>query len=152
METNWIPFKINLVDNKDTLSSGFDFYLTSGDKEFRPTINDSLKCFQFKDVAIFADFNISYKSKNYKFKNVEIVRYMYGYKWTVTLDTLAPDNCYEIIADYYGCFANVYLGPYPIPKCNNKHYILVSSFLPEQLKGISLRETIKLKKSKRGKK
>ena len=60
-DTTWIPFRIALVDNIDTLSSGFDFYLTSENKEFRPTVNDSLQCFQFTNVDSIADFNIRYK-------------------------------------------------------------------------------------------
>ena len=141
--TNWIPFKISLVDNKDTLSNGFDFYLSSGNKEFRPTINDSLKCFQFKNVDSLVDFNISYKNKTYVFKNIETVRLMYDCKWTISLDSFATDTCYEIIADHAGCFANVYLGPDPIPNCDNKHYIWLTSFLPRQKRAIYVTRTRK---------
>ncbi|MCO5267486.1 MAG: hypothetical protein M9897_01145 [Brumimicrobium sp.] len=150
--TDWIPFKISLVDNKDTLNNNFDFYLISGNKEFRPTINDSLNCFQFHNVDSLVDFNLIYKDRNFKFKNIEAVRLMYYDKWTVTLDTNANNTCYEIIADRAGCFLNVYLGPYPIPECDNKHLIWLTSFQPRQEGAISIRETKKLKKLKRDRK
>ena len=138
-----------MVDKKDTLTTGFEFYLTNEIKEFRPTINDSLKCFQFVNVDSLMDFNISYKNKNYKFKKIETVRLMYDSKWTVTLDTFATDTCYKIIADHAGCFVNVYLGPYPIPKCDNKHYIWLTSFLPREESVIQAIEPRKNKKIKR---
>jgi len=149
---NWIPFKIHLVDNKDTLSNGFDFYLTSGNKEFRPTINDSIKCFQFDNVDSLADFNIWYKSNKYKFNNIETLRLLFGSKWTVTLDSFASDTCFEIIADEAGSFFNVYFGPYPIPICDNKHYIWSTSFLPRHEGAINTNGIRKSKMSKRGKK
>ena len=129
-DTTWIPFKIKLLDNKDTLTTGFDFYLTKDKKTYIPSINDSLKCFQFLNVDSLVDFNLNYKNKNYKFKNIETVRLMYDHLWKVRLNPLSADTCYEIIADQAGCFVNVYISPYPIPKCDNKNHISVTSFLP----------------------
>lgn len=152
-DTTWIPFRIALVDNMDTVSNGFEFYLTSGNKEYRPTVNDSLQCFQFINVNSIADFYIYYKNKTYKFNHIETVRLMYETKWVVTLDTLTRDYyCYEIIADQVGCFVNVNVGFYLYPPCEHKHHIFLTSFLQKPKGIIYSNEPIKTKKSRLRKK
>lgn len=152
-DTTWIPFRIALVDNIDTLSSGFDFYLTSENKEFRPTVNDSLQCFQFTNVDSIADFNIRYKNNTYTFKHIETVRLMYDANWVVKLDTLTTEYfCYVIIANQAGCFVNVSVGLYFNPPCEHKHHIWLTSFLPKQEGFKYFTEPIKTKKSRLRKK
>lgn len=147
--TDWIPFKVKLVDSKDTLINGFEFYLTSGDKQFRPTKNDSLNCFQFQNIDSLVDFHLIYKNNHYKLKGIETVRLMYDCEWTFTPDSNATDTCYRIVADHAGCFVNVYLGPYPIPACDKSNYVWLTSFLPRQESVIQTIEPRKNKKTKR---
>ncbi len=133
----------------DTLTNGFDFYLTSGNKVYKPSVNDSLQCFQFINVDSIADFNIYYKNTTYKFNHIETVRLMYDAKWVVTLDTLTTEYfCYEIIADQVGCFVNVSVGLYFNPPCEHKNHIWLTSFLPKPEGFRYFTEPIKTKKSR----
>ncbi|MEO9258265.1 MAG: hypothetical protein ABI207_07780 [Crocinitomicaceae bacterium] len=148
-EANWVPFKIKLVDNKDTLNTGFDFYLTSGDKQFLPTKNDSLNCFQFQNIDSLVDFHLIYKNNHYKLKNLDAVRMLYYKEWTFTPNNNATDTCYMIIIDRLGCFSKAYFAPYPVPICDDKNYVWVTSFRIIEEDPIFSTWIIKTKKSKR---
>ena len=156
-DTTILAFRIKLVDNKDTLSNGFEFYLEQGNKTYFPTINDSLKCYEFHNVDNYVDFKLRYKDQNYTFKDIYTKGLISDYEWTVTPNSKAAQNCYEIWAEQAGCFQHVFLGPSNASNlihgeetaCDNKSYIWLTRFRPRQHCTVTIIETKKEKKKKK---
>lgn len=124
-DTSLIPFKIIVVDNKDTLLNGFDFFLSKGSIDYYPIKNSQLDCFMFKNVDSICDFNLLYKNRIIRFKNIETARFMHEVEWTIQLDSLASDTCYDVIYGKAG-FGNFWLKE--ISKCEHKNLIWLKNF------------------------
>ena len=156
-DTTIIAFRIKLVDNKDTLTNGFDFYLEHGNKTYFPTVNDSLKCYEFHNVDDYVNFKLRYKNQHYTFKDIYTKGLISDNEWTVTPNSLATQNCYEIWAEHAGCFQNVFLGPTNVSNlihgkettCENKTYIYLTRFQPRQHCTVT---TVEIRKEKKKKK
>jgi hypothetical protein len=152
-----VAFRIKLVDNKDTLTEGFDFYLAHGAKTYFPLINDSLKCYEFNNVDDYVDFKLKYKNQDYTFKDIYTKGLISDNEWTVSPNSNATQSCYEMWAEQVGCFQNVFLGPSNASNqihgketaCENKSYIYISSFQPRQHCTVTIIETKKEKKKKK---
>jgi hypothetical protein len=155
-ETTILAFRIKLVDNKDTLTKGFEFYLEDANKTYFPTFNDSLKCYEFHNISDYVNFKLKYKNQNYTFKDI-YKGLISDYEWTVTPNPNASQNCYEMWAKEVGCFQNFFLGPSNASNlihgketaCENKNYIWLTLFRPRQHCTVTIIETKKKKKHRK---
>jgi hypothetical protein len=125
-DTTFIPFRIMLVENKDTTLTDFKFYLTKYLKIYLPILNEKLNCYSFKNVDSICDFNLEYKNRKIIFNNIETVRLMFESEWIITIDPEASDTCFDIMSARAGCFMNVYQKE--ISECKHNNFIFIRDF------------------------
>lgn len=110
IDTTWIPFRANLIEQHDTIRSGFDFYLQSNTQKNIPSFNSKFKLFEFFNVDSIMDLHLLYKKRHYVLRRIEVVRLMGNNVWDITCDTLSNDSCYSIAVKSAGCMSNVRIG------------------------------------------
>lgn len=95
---SWIPFRLHIVDGKDTIHNFSDFYLGSADRQFCPAFNDSLKCFEFRDVDSVVDFHVLYKGRELWFRKLDPLILSQD-EWFVPFDLKSNDSTFQLVTD-----------------------------------------------------
>ena len=132
-DTTWIPFQAKIIDNKDTIKSGFNFYLQNKTRVLYPYFNSKFNYFEFSNTENIMDFHLFYKKRHFVLCGIETVRLMYNHEWEIFGDTLSPDSCYTISVKNAGCFNNVIIGGHISLLQSNCLDIWISDIMSEKI-------------------
>lgn len=101
-----IHFDVSVIDKKDTVKTGFTFFIVAKQDTIFPKIEKDIYTLKVRDS--FVDFYLQYQERQFIFSGIWTF-YMSDAYWDILVNDKASDTNYQVIAREAGSVKNVHL-------------------------------------------